>query len=213
MSDFVNDYLAGEPQSTLMVKYMLFLRRIGFKPRVVYDVGAYNTSFANVVKEVFPDTRIILFDACKDNCEKMVGYEYYNVCLGDTNNEVDFYEVDDKTKSYYKPKTYGKNGWDRTNKVSIQKLDEVAMKYGLPFPDLVRIDCCGSERDIINGANITLGMSKYLITNLQNEELFEGAPLALTTGPIIKSLGYKLKDILDLYNTPLVDYIFENINI
>jgi FkbM family methyltransferase len=213
MSDFVNDYLAGEPQTTVMIRYMLFLRRIGFKPRVIYDVGAYNTSFANVVKEVFPDTRIILFDACKDNCEKMVGYEYYNVCLGDTNNEVDFYEVSDKVKSCYKPKTYGKNGWDRTNKVSIQKLDEVAMKYGLPFPDLIRMDCCGSERDIINGANVSLSMAKYLIINLQNEELFEGAPLAITTGPIIKSLGYGLKDVLDLYNTPLIDYVFENINI
>lgn len=213
MSDFVNDYLAGNPQSTLMVKYMLFLRRIGFKPRVIYDVGAYNTSFANVVKEVFPDTRIILFDACKDNCEKMVGYEYYNCCLGDTNNEIDFYEVSDKVKSYYKPKTFGNAEYHRTNKVSIQKLDEVAMKYGLPFPDLVRIDCCGSERDIINGASVTLAMSKYLIINLQNEELFEGAPLAITTGPIIKSIGYKLKDVLDLYNTPLIDYVFENINI
>jgi hypothetical protein len=50
---------------------------------------------------------------------------------------------------------------------------------------------------------------KYLIINLQNEELFEGAPLAVTTGPIIKSLGYKVKDILDLYNTPLIDYVFE----
>jgi FkbM family methyltransferase len=213
MSDFVNDYLAGEPQTTVMIRYMLFLRRIGFKPRVIYDVGAYNTSFANVVKEIFPDTRIILFDACKDNCEKMVGYEYYNVCLGDTNNEVDFYEVSDKVKSCYKPKTYGKNEWDRTNKVSIQKLDEVAMKYGLPFPDLIRMDCCGSERDIINGANVSLSMAKYLIINLQNEELFEGAPLAITTGPIIKSLGYGLKDVLDLYNTPLIDYVFENINI
>lgn len=213
MADFVNDYLAGEPQTTLMVKYLLFLRRIGFKPRVIYDVGAYNTSFANLIKEIFPDTRIILFDACKDNCEKMVGYEYYNVCLGDTNNEVDFYEVNDKVKSYYKPKTYGKVEYHRTSKVSIQKLDEVAMKYGLPFPDLVRIDCCGSERDIINGSNVTLAVAKYLIINLQNEELFEGAPLAITTGPIIKSIGYKLKDVLDLYNTPLIDYVFENINI
>ena len=100
MADFVNDYLAGNPQTTMMIRYLLFLRRTGFNPRVIYDVGAYNTSFANVVKEVFPDTRIIIFEACKDNCEKMVGYEYYNVCLGDSNNEVDYYEVDDKVKSY-----------------------------------------------------------------------------------------------------------------
>jgi FkbM family methyltransferase len=213
MADFVNDYLAGNPQSTIIVRYMLFLRKIGFKPRVVYDVGAYNTSFANVVKEIFPDARIILFDACKDNCEKMIEYEYYNYCLGDKNNEVDFYEITDKVKSYYKPKTFGNTESDRINKMNIQKLDEVVIKHALPFPDLIRIDCCGSEIDVINGANITLQLAKYLIVNMQNEELFSGAPLAITTGPIIKSLGYKLKDVLDLYNTPLVDYVFENINI
>lgn len=210
MADFVNDYLAGNPQTTMMIRYLLFLRRTGFRPRVIYDVGAYNTSFANVVKEVFPDTRIILFDACKDNCEKMVGYEYYNCCLGDSSNEVDFYEVDDKVKSYYKPTTYGSSPTDRITKSTIQKLDEVALKYGLPFPDLVRIDSCGSERDIINGGINTLFTTKYLIVNMQNEELFTGAPLAVTTGPMIKSLGYVLKDVLDLYNTPLVDYVFEN---
>ena len=210
MADFVNDYLAGNPQTTMMIRYLLFLRRTGFNPRVIYDVGAYNTSFANVVKEVFPDTRIILFDACKDNCEKMVGYEYYNCCLGDSSNEVDFYEVDDKVKSYYKPTTHGSTPSDRITKSTIQKLDEVALKYGLPFPDLVRIDCCGSERDIINGGINTLFTTKYLIVNMQNEELFTGAPLAVTTGPMIKSLGYVLKDVLDLYNTPLVDYVFEN---
>jgi hypothetical protein len=40
MSDFVNDYLAGNPQTTLMIRYLVFLKKIGFEPRVVYDVGA-----------------------------------------------------------------------------------------------------------------------------------------------------------------------------
>lgn len=209
MADYINDYLAGNPQTTLMLKYLLFLRRIGFKPRVVYDVGAYNTSFANLIKEIFPDTRIILFDACKDNCEKMVGYEYYNCCLGNKNEEVDFYEVDDKVKSYYKPKTYG-GKYHRTTRVTIQRLDDVIMKYGLPYPDLVRIDCCGAEKDIIGGCMSTLQLSKYLIVNMQNENVFIGGAQAIETGPLIKSLGYVVKDILDLYGTPLIDYVFEN---
>jgi FkbM family methyltransferase len=209
MADFVNDYLAGNPQTTLMVKYLLFLRRIGFSPRVIYDVGAYNISFANLIKEIFPDTRVILFDACKDNCEKMVGYEYYNCCLGNKNEEVDFYELDEKTKSYYKPKTFNSN-YHKTSKVTIQRLDDVIMKYGLPYPDLVRIDCCGAEKDIIGGCMSTLQLSKYLIVNMQNEDVFLGGSQAIETGPLIKSLGYVVKDILDLYGTPLIDYVFEN---
>jgi FkbM family methyltransferase len=209
-SAFANDYLKGNPQPTLMIKYLLFLRRIGYKPRVVYDVGAYNTSFANLVSEIFPDARVILFDASKELCDKMTGYEYYNCCLGDTTSELDFYELkdSDKVKSYYKPKTF-KDGDDKVSKILVETLDSFATKNGLPFPDLVRIDCCGAERDIIAGGKLTLQLAKYLIVNLQNEELFMGAPLAITTGPIIKSLDYKVKDILDFYNTPLIDYVFE----
>ena len=210
MADFVNDYLAGEPQTTLMIKYLLFLRKIGFNPRVVYDVGAFNTSFANVIREVFPDARVILFDACKDNCEKMVGYEYYNCCLGKDNKDVDFYEVTDKVKSYYKPKTFSDNGVHRITKVSTQRLDDVIMKYGLPFPDLIRIDCCGSEKDIVEGGMSSILLSKYLIVNMQNEDVFLEGPTAIETGPLIKSLGYVVKDVLDLYGTPLIDYVFEN---
>lgn len=210
MSDFVNDYLAGNPQSTVMIRYLLFLKKIGFNPRVIYDIGAFNTSFANLVREIFPDTRVILFDACKDNCSKMVENEYYNCCLGSTSHDVNYYEVDDKIKSYYKPKIFEECKDSRITKVSIQTLNEVVVKYGLPFPDLIRIDCCGAELDIILGSIETIKLAKYLIVNIQNEELFNGAPLAISTGPIIKSLGFVVKDILDLYNTPLLDYVFEN---
>jgi FkbM family methyltransferase len=211
-SRFVSDYLKCNPQPTLMIKYLLFLRRIGFEPRVIYDVGAYNTSFANIVAEIFPDARVILFDASKEHCDNMTGYEYYNCCLGDTNNEIDFYELsnNDKVKSYYKPKTFD-DAKDKVSKVSTQKLDDVVMKYGLPFPDLVRIDCCGAERDIITGGINTLltDKLKYLIVNLQNDDIFRSAPLATSTGELIKTFGYKVKDMLDFYNTPLIDYVFE----
>ena len=210
-SRFANDYLKGNPQSTLMIKYLLFLRKIGYNPRVVYDVGAYNTSFANLVTEIFPDARVILFEASKEHCETMVGYEYYNCCLGDVSSEIDFYELsnNDKVKSYYKPKTFDDTD-NKVSKIVVETLDEVATRKGLPFPDLVRIDCCGAERDVILGGKLTLQLTKYLIVNLQNEEFFMGAPLAITSGSIIKSLGYDVKDILDLYNTPLIDYVFEN---
>jgi len=210
-SGFANDYLKGNPQPTLMIKYLLFLRRIGFKPRVVYDVGAYNTSFANLISEIFPDARVILFDASKEHCDKITEYECYNCCLGDTTSEIDFYELkdNDKVKSYYRPKTFNDTE-DKVSKVVTETLDYVATKKGLPFPDLVRIDCCGAERDIITGGKLTLQLAKYLIVNLQNEDMFTGAPLAITSGPIIKSLGYEIKDILDLYNTPLIEYVFEN---
>jgi len=214
VNNFINDYLKGDPQPTIVTRYLLFLRKIGYKPRVVYDIGAYNTSFANLVNEIFPDTRVILIDNADDADEKFVGYEYYKTCLSNENKEVEFYELasNKKVKSYYKPKTFNEE-YDKVSKVSAESLDNLVKRCGLPYPDFIRIDCCGAEQDILLGGQQTLLLTKYLMVNLQNEELFNEAPLASIAGPFIKSLGYDVKDILDLYNTPLIDYVFENKNI
>ena len=212
MSDFVLDYVESKPQSTLTIKYLLFLRRIHFEPRVIYDIGAYNASWYNVVHEIFPEARIIIFDASEKNMHYYVDKEHYIVCLSNNVKEVDFYEykVDDRIKSYYKPKTISD---EEPTKIITTTLTDIVNKYGLPYPDLVRINCCGAEKDIIEGGEDIIKNAKYLITNLQNEELFINGPLAHVTGPYIGSLGFELKNVLDLFNTPLLDYVFENKNI
>jgi hypothetical protein len=209
MSDFVVDYLKGEPQSTLMIKYLLFLRRIGFEPRVIYDIGAYNASWSNIIQEIFPDTRIILFDASMSNISYYSNKEYFTTCLSNEKKEVDFYELlgDKRIKSYYKPKTMSN---DSSTKMTTDTLSELVDRYGLPYPDIIRINCCGAEKDIIEGGEEIIKKAKYLIVNLQNEELFKEAPLANVTGPYINSLNFEIKNVLDIFNTPLIDYVFEN---
>ena len=209
MSDFVVDYLKGEPQATLMIKYLLFLRRIGFEPRVIYDIGAYNASWSNIIQEIFPDTRVILFDASMSNISYYSNKEYFTTCLSNEKKEVKFYELpgDRRVKSYYKPKTILDESF--TNKTT-DTLSEIVNRYGLPYPDIIRINCCGAEKDIIEGGEEIIKKAKYLIVNLQNEELFKEAPLANITGPYINSLNFEIKNVLDLFNTPLIDYVFEN---
>jgi len=212
MSDFVLDYVNSRPQSTLMIRYLIFLKKIGFKPRVIYDIGAYNGSWANIINEIFPDIRIILFDASIMNARFYSDKEHHIACLSNSEKEIDFYELrsDDRVKSYYKPKTISH---EEPSKILTTTLEDIVNKYGLPLPDLVRIDCCGCEKDIIEGGERIIKNAKYLITSLQNEELFIDGPLANVTGPYIKSLGFETKNVLDLFNTPLIDYVFENKNI
>ena len=93
------------------------------------------------------------------------------------------------------------------------KLDSFIKANNLPPPDLVKISCGGSEMDIINGGLDTLKNSKYVMVQLQNEEIYEGAPLAHRVGPYIESFNFERKDTLDSYGIALIDYVFENKNI
>jgi FkbM family methyltransferase len=212
MSEFAEEYLESKPQSTLMIKYLLFLRRAKFNPKVVYDIGSYNGTWSNLVREIFPEARVIMIDASLQHVDKYTDKEYYIECLSNEVKEVDFYELklDDRLKSYYKPKHIT----DETPlKIQTNTLSKLIEDKGLPYPDLVRIDCCGCEKDIIIGGCSAIQKAKYLFTTLQNEELFVNGHLAGEVGPFIKSLDFELKNVLDMYNTPLIDYVFENKNI
>lgn len=213
---FVVDYLKSDPQPVMILKYLLFLRKIGFKPKVVYDIGAYSSSFADLFNEIFPDARVILIDASEEVCDKLVGYECYNVCLSNNDDEVDFYELmnvkDEKVKSIYQPKTFNEL-YDKKTTKKCETLTHFIKRLGLPEPNFVRIDCCGAEKNIFEGGITSLLLTKYLLVSLQNDEMFLKAPDAMSTGPYINSVGFEVKDILDLYNTPIIDYVFENKNI
>jgi hypothetical protein len=79
---------------------------------------------------------------------------------------------------------------------------------------MIKINCCGSELDIIKGGISTIKKARYLIVSMQNKKIFEDAPLASEVGPyIIEHLGFELEQILDPYGSGLLDYIFINKNI
>ena len=212
MEDIYNNLLQIDPPSVLMIRYVNFLSKIDFKPKVIYDIGSSNGMWAEFAKEAFPDARIMLFDV-ENYGDKTKFKDIYDICLTDEDGkEVKFYQIPTmrKINSYYKPKYH--DGVSYVEKTGVTLSTFIDM-YGLPEPDLIKINTCGSEMDIIKGSEELIKNAKYLIVNLQNDEAFENAPKAPVSGPYIQSLGFEIKDILDCNGTPLIDYVFENKNL
>jgi FkbM family methyltransferase len=169
------------------------MKKQGFEPKVIYDIGSCVLHWTRSAKKIFPDAKYILFDAWEPAEELYTGYDYHIGVLGDRERDVTFYQNDDMPfgNSYYReiatsifPESTG-----RTKRMS--SLDKIVKERGFPPPDLIKIDVQGAERDVIQGAIETIKNTSYMIVEMQHTEYNKDAPHYHETGAWIESMGWK----------------------
>jgi len=189
----------------LNIRYLMFLKKIGFTPRYFYDIGCSDKKWSIVAPFVFQGLRVYTFDA---NRSFEAEFPY---CLSNKDdNTVKFYKYDNNVNTYYPIKDMSSDDYETLDTIT---LDTLHKKYSLEDPDLVKINCCGCDKDIIEGGINVIKKCKYLIVTLNNNNPFDGAPTVAETGEYIKSLGFDLKEALDNNGMGLLEYIFVNKNI
>lgn len=189
----------------LNMRYLIHLKKSGFKPSIFYDIGSSTNMWSVVVSSIFSNIQSYSFDASKSFKPS------YNVCLSDIDNkEVNFYYASNIINSYYKSCLSKEDNCDILHTI---RLDTFMDEQALPQPDLIKINTCGSELDIIKGGINAITKCKYLIINLHNTPVFEDAPLASQVGPFLESCGFEMMDALDTTGMGMIDYVFKNKNI
>jgi hypothetical protein len=189
----------------LNMRYLLFLKKIGFNPKCFYDIGSSNKCWTRVIKSIFPEVKCYTFDAYKPyNAE-------FPICLSNKDNEsVVFYNHNEHIKSYF---LLTDQKTEDNELLYTVKLDTFVNEQSLDTPDIIKINCCGAEKDIIEGGIETIKKAKYLIVTLNNYEIFNDAPTAKITGPYIGEQGFEMINALDNNGLGLIDYVFKNKNI
>jgi FkbM family methyltransferase len=198
------------------VDFLIKLRdEYNFNPSVCYDIGSCVLHWTRHAHTVWPNSKIILFDAFE---RVKIFYENYDYYLGVLSNnddkEIDFYQHDMLFggNSYYKENTFI---FDNSNIIvkKTKTLDTVVNQQQFPYPDLIKIDVQGAELDILIGSNKVLSFCKYLIVELQDVHYNEGAPLAEKTIDYLKNKGWECIARKFSDNGPDGDYCFVNTNL
>jgi FkbM family methyltransferase len=198
-------------------KYLVDLKKNGFEPSVIYDIGSCRMEWTNTAKYIWPNATIVMFDAF-DKVEQMYkdsGLLYHIGVLSDINNKlVKFYQNDTMPtgNSYYR-EIGCKDNWfpvDKYREYTTVTLDSIVSQKNFPLPDLIKIDVQGSEMDVINGGKNTIKNAKHMVVEMQHTEYNEGAPKVDITLPFIEALGWKCTLPLFCNNGPDGDYAFEN---
>lgn len=185
---------------------------VNTNPKVIFDIGSSVLHWAKPAREIWPDAQIILFEAMEDVGEYYHEEGFHDFFLGVLSDvpgkHVLFYSdpMNFGGNSYYRETTGFFDG-KKVQKVT-NTIDNLKKLYGIPNPDLVKMDVQGAELDILKGAVETFKDTRDFILELQHVQYNEGAPLAEVVIKYMEDNGYKLITNFTLTNVD-GDYHFQ----
>jgi FkbM family methyltransferase len=198
------------------INYLQKLKMDGFEPKVIYDIGSCVLQWTIEARKIWPNAKIILFDAFSEAHFLYKDYEHHIGVLSNKDDKVvKFYQsmIHPGGNSYYREVGcevsnvyFPENNY--VEKIT-KRLDTIVRERSFPLPDLVKIDVQGAEVDIIQGGLNTLKHTTRMIVELQHTEYNKGALLNIYSLPLIESiLPMECVDPLFQNNGPAGDYGF-----
>jgi FkbM family methyltransferase len=199
--------------------YLIKIKKdFNFYPEVAYDIGSCAMHWTDEAVEIWPETKIILFDAI-DMFYNLYSKEQYDYHLGVLSNEsnkiVKFYQNDEwfGGNSYYRenPK-YSKPAeylYDDSKIIELPTitLDDVVKQKSFSKPNLIKIDVQGAELDVLMGATECLKTCEHVIAELRDVEYNIGSPEKEVIIEYLASQGFKNMGMFS-NNGPDGDYHF-----
>lgn len=138
------------------------LAAAGYRPQVIYDIGASNGVWSECISAVAPDASFHLFEPLceivefykrdlQDRSQRLKNFNVHPIALGETNGNCCLFVTHDGWGSSLHDRGDIPEVRERVT-VPVYRLDDYAAEKNLPPPDVMKIDSQGGERVILNGA-------------------------------------------------------------
>jgi FkbM family methyltransferase len=196
---------------------------LGSEVKTILDIGANSGQFATAIRRLCPEALIYSFEPLPAVFERLCRaaavdgrWQPLNLCLGDSDGSVDFFENEFTAASSILPLTVKSEEVfphaARTNRVSVQmtSLDSWAANQQLQQPLLVKMDVQGFEDRVIRGGQCTIRNAQYVICEVSFCALYEGQPLFHDIYTELSHLGFSLGGILGSLHDPRTDQILQS---
>lgn len=186
------------------VDYLYGMMLEGVEPKVIYDIGACVMHWTKEARKIWPDSKIIMFDAMNhaEFLYKESGLDYYcDGPVGDFTRWVKYYEnpMDPAGNSVFKEDTQFFTEEHAVDK-KMRSLDDIVEEKGWPKPGLVKIDVQGAELLILVGAEKTLSECQDIIIEMQHQEYNLGAPHKNVVMEYLDEMGFELVNQVHIGN-------------
>ena len=194
--------------TALFYRRITHLKKLGFKPRTILDIGAYKGDWAKQIQKHFPGSELFLVEANQNHLPslKQSGFNFTIALLGEKPKKgVNFYTTtkpfSTTGNSIYKEQTPAfKNA--KIRKLPMTTLDKIVKKHQLNNVDLLKLDTQGSELDILKGGLKTIKKAEFILLETQNLIYNQNAPHIEAVFPFMTSLNFKLFDITQIHYLP-----------
>jgi FkbM family methyltransferase len=182
---------------------LLQLKRLGFEPKTVFDIGAYRGEWSRCAGRVFSAATIHMFEANEENEAFLAktGNPYVIAALSDKSGKKVFHMPKAGLAtgaSFYRENTAFYDDCRMVEKHAFT-LDEVVKSRRIERPDFIKLDVQGSEIDVLRGASECLKSCAYLLVEASITNYNEGAPLIFDIMGEMNRLGFTVVDLFECH--------------
>ncbi len=152
-----------------MFDCIINLKKLGYVPDTILDIGAYHGHWTDTMKTIYPDASYYLFEAIDypelKRFNNVSNTFVYNVVLNDKIDTVNWYQMKNTGDSMFREKTHFFNNCEIIKKETID-LNTFILNKLTSKKILIKIDCQGAEIPILKGASNILKNTDFIIMEL-----------------------------------------------
>lgn len=190
------------------------LKKLGFSPQIIFDVGAYQGDFAELCLKIWPSSKVTMFEALPDKIalleEKFSRNENVEIVegiIGEENKENVNYFSDETASSVLMSEEV------LTKKKVVQqkmtRLDTFITASSKKAPNFLKIDTQGYEYQILKGAGAQLKEVEIILLELNFLEVYFEVKLAHEVIELLTNNGFIIYDICEIHRRPLDNALFQ----
>lgn len=185
---------------------LLRWRDAGFRPRVIYDIGAHEGRWAEMAQAVFSPERMILFEPQREYQSRArsrqpathANWTVLPVALGEKDATSMIHVTQNGAATSLLKPVRDIPQWGiapvRDDVIQVVALDRFAAAHKLPSPDLVKIDVQGYEHRVLEGGSETIGQARRVVIEVSLQELYQEQPLLPKVLQMLDALDFSLED-------------------
>ena len=193
------------------------LKTQGLRPRVIYDVGAYQGDFALTCIDVWPEANIVCFEPLphripdlKKLARRRPSITVNPTLLGAAERDaVQLFTAETASSVLVE------SAAPQRNSISCRQttIDAVAARMG-EFPDLIKIDVQGYELEVLKGATESLPHAAAILAEINLLDIHNDVPLLADIVSWLADRSFVTFEICGLARRPLdkamwqADFVF-----
>lgn len=189
--------------------FFILLKRCGFAPKHILDIGANRGLWTREALKFFPDARYTLVEPqdylkthVQDLLDRGCKIHWINAGASDRSGILPFTitNSDGSCSFAYTTELARSAGFQQTT-VTVKTVNEIVALAGADLPDMVKIDAEGLDLKVLAGASKILGKTDIILV----EAVLRDGVYKNSVEEMLKFMadaGYRLLDITDLNRSP-----------
>ena len=184
------------------------LKRFGFAPKHVLDVGANRGNWTRTALKYFPHAAYTLVEPqgelkihIQDLVDRGVGIRWIHAGAAEKSGSLPLaISLRDDSSTFVIERHKAQTAELRRIEVEVRTLDEIVSTSDLPLPEMVKIDAEGYDLKVLSGASSLIGKTEVLFIEAAVRCNYENSVLEVVRR--MDDSGYGLLDVTDINRSP-----------